>query len=208
MSKQINQKTNAIKATVTKYNASLDALEQWVRDLPTEIMFEQAKDPNSQLYSHLHHQPTSDTVPFAVKRSAIDLHQFLLRCKEEQELLILEVDRLFKHYIEKKVELDAICNSVAETRLATGVVAISKKELVEINNMLFALYSQLSTCSKVENIKSNVCAAIEAVHALPKPYVAHDVDFGTVDSSTEQELLNDEELLDFSEQDSDSEYED
>jgi hypothetical protein len=206
LSKQITQKTNAIKATVTKYNASLDALEQWVRDLPTEITFEQAKDPNSQLYAHLHLQHTSDTIPFAVKRSAIDLHQFLLRCKGEQQLLILEVERLFKHYIEKKVELHTICKSVAETRLDTGAVAIAKKELAEINNMLFTLCSQLSMYSNVENVNSDVCAAIEAEHALLKPYAAYDADCETVDSSAEHS--DDEELLDLSDQDSDCEYED
>ena len=121
-------------------------------------------------------------------------------------MLILEVERLFKHYIEKKVELHTICKSVAETRLDTGAVAIAKKELAEINNMLFTLCSQLSMYSNVENVNSDVCAAIEAEHALLKPYAAYDADCETVDSSAEHS--DDEELLDLSDQDSDCEYED
>ena len=99
--------TNAIKAAVTKYNASLNALEDLVQDLPEEMQFDEAKDPQSQLYSHLHHEPTNDNIPFAIKRSAIDLHQFLQRCKEEQELLIQEVERLIKHFITRKEKLNA-----------------------------------------------------------------------------------------------------
>ncbi|XP_028415964.1 uncharacterized protein LOC114539523 [Dendronephthya gigantea] len=74
LSKQISQRTNAIKAAVTRYNASLNSLEDWIQELPAEMQFEEAKDPNSVIYSHLNHQQTNDTVPSAVKRAAIDSH--------------------------------------------------------------------------------------------------------------------------------------
>lgn len=199
LSKQITQKTNAIKATITKYNASLKALEDWVQSLPEEIQFEQAKDPDSLLYSHLQNQPTNDNIPFTVKRSAIDLHCFLQRCKEEQELLGLEIERLFRYHLVKRKELvDYIAKHAhVQSNFARGAVAIATKQLDEINNTLFKLCSDLPGHSNEERPFS----AIAAEHALLKHFVINDSE--TVTDESVHDQLEEEESLDFSD-DSDS----
>ena len=89
LSRQINLKTNTIKSTVTNYNASLTALQDYVNGLPDELEFDEVKDPESVLYSSVCEDETKD-VPLTVKRSAIDLQCFLERCKEEQMFLLKE----------------------------------------------------------------------------------------------------------------------
>lgn len=37
-----------MKATITKYNASLSSLQDWVETLPQELQFDQAKDTVQQ----------------------------------------------------------------------------------------------------------------------------------------------------------------
>ena len=204
-------KTNKIKAAVTKYNASLNALEDLVQDLPEEMQFDEAKDPQSQLYSHLHHEPTSDNIPFAIKRSAIDLHQFLQRCKEEQELLIQEVERLFKHFITRKEKLNAYVagHSGQQPKAVAGAICIARKELVEINNTLCALYSKLSeylTHERLDILPIHE-RKVEAEHALFKS-ITTDVETMLGSELVETELEEEPELLDFSDNDSDSDHED
>lgn len=206
LSKQITQRTNAIKATVTKYNASLNALEDWIEDLLAEIQFEEAKDPGSQLYCHLYLQPSNDNIPFTVKRAAIDLHNFLERCKEEQELLVVEVERLFNHYVGKKDELEAYVagHSGDQPKLITGVIAIVKKELVEINNILCSIGSVLSDYLTVESINKIPNGKIEAEHASCELCIVDD--FEITSSSTDEVEEEESVLLEFSDDDSDCDH--
>ncbi|XP_028416359.1 uncharacterized protein LOC114540363 [Dendronephthya gigantea] len=146
LSKQITRKTNAIKSVITKYNASLTALQDCVDGLPDELKFDIAKDPESSLYSNFSTQRPVETVPFSVKRSAIDLQNFLERCKEEQELLLEEVENLFMYYIEKRDNFTEILERrcLEESRLSNGICNHIRKEICEINNVLVSLRLTLS----------------------------------------------------------------
>ncbi|XP_028411851.1 uncharacterized protein LOC114534588 [Dendronephthya gigantea] len=141
LSKQINRKTNAIKSTVTKYNASLAALQELVDGLPKELNFDEAKDPESSLYRTYCDESTVESVPFSVKRSAIDLQNFLDRCKEEQQLLLKEMEMLFDHYLKRRdcLEESYQLHSQNDCRLSNGICTVVKSEICETNNILLSL---------------------------------------------------------------------
>ena len=187
-------------------------MEDWVQDLPEEIQFDEAKDSQSQLYSHLHHEPTNDNIPFAIKRSAIDLHLFLQRCKEEQEMLIKEVERLFNHFMARKEKLNAYvaAHSGDQPKAVTGAIFMASNELVEINNTLCVLSFKLSEYLTQErlNILPVHESKVEAEHALFKSIVADDVETMQGHELLEIEREEELELLDFSDNDSDSDHED
>lgn len=205
LSKQITQRTNGIKAAVTKYNSSLSSLEDWIEGLPAELQFDEAKDPGSQLYSHLNCQPSNDDTPFTVKRAAIDLHNFLERCKEEQELLLLEVERLIKFYVGRKEELESylVEHSGDQPKLIRGLIVIARKEVNEINNMLCSLGSMLFEYLTAESIKKIPNVKIESEHASCELDI---MDIFEV-TSTEENDEHESDLLEFSD-DSDCDHDD
>ena len=102
LSRVITQMTNSIKVAVTKYNAALSFWKNRVEGLPEAMKFDEMKDSESPIYEHFRAaSSTMDEVPFVVKRNAIDLHNYVERCKEENEYLNDEMVRLIKH---KKLE--------------------------------------------------------------------------------------------------------
>ena len=114
--------------------------------LPNEIDFDKAKEPDSQLYSALNMETVQDSVPFMVKRSAIDLHNFLERCKEAQELLDTEVEKLISHYESKREELESFITEHSEIStkvVKLGAVGVFRKNVVNVNNTLYLLESAL-----------------------------------------------------------------
>ena len=170
LSKQITQRTNAIKTALGKYNASLKSLEDWIEGLPKEIDFDEAKDPGSQLYGDFKSPAgqNQDTVPFTVKRSAIDLHNFLQRCGEERELLEIEVERLINYYLNQKQELESYGRELTEprTKLMRGAVARFNKEIVNLNNTLYSLACLLADYLPEASKKKLPSFKVEAEHSL------------------------------------------
>ena len=164
-SRQINLKTNAIKSTVTKYNASLTALQDYVNGLPDELEFDEVKDPESILYSNFCEGDTRKDVPLAVKRSAIDLQCFLERCKEEQMFLLKEVERLFIYYFEKIEHYETFLeqHSQEQDKLMNGLRNIAKKGICETQNTLESLRRMLSDyispciVDKLSRVKITTC---------------------------------------------------
>ena len=161
LSRQINLKTNAIKSTVTKYNASLTALQDYVNGLPDELEFDEVKDPESVLYSSVCEDETKG-VPLTVKRSAIDLQCFLERCKEEQMFLLKEVERLFTHYLEKIGHYEAFLqqHSQEQAKLVNGLCNIAKKQICETQNTLESLRCMLSDYLSPHIVDKLSCAKI------------------------------------------------
>ena len=95
--------------------------------LPNEIDFDEAKEPESQLYGGFNIETVQHTVPFTVKRTTIDLHNFVERCKEEQEMLGREVEKLISHYQSKEEELESFItqHSGSQPKFVRGAVAVS-----------------------------------------------------------------------------------
>ena len=202
LSKQITRRTNAMKSAIAKYNPSLKSLEDWVEGLPNEIDFSEAKEPDSQLYSALNMETGQDSVPFTVKRSAIDLHNFLERCKEEQELLDTEVEKLISHYESKKEELESYIteHSGISTKVIKGAVAIFKKDIVNVNNTLYSLgctlcdYLSEETKSKLPTVK------IVAEHAFNQLFSTETFENTPVDETNLSDDECDNESLHFSDE--------
>lgn len=191
-----------MKATITKYNASLSSLQDWVETLPQELQFDQAKDPESVLYCHFNRRPSNNDIPFAIKRTAIDLHNFLERCKEEQKLLLLEVERLFNHYFGEKEKLETYIaqHPGDHSRLMRGINVLIKKKLCEINNMLYWSGSILLDYLSTETISKLPNSKTESGHMGSSEFSA--VEFAEITYNNE---TNEDEqiLLDFSDDDSD-----
>lgn len=210
LSKQITQRTNSIKTTIAKYNASLKSLEDWIEGLPRKIEFDEAKDPRSQLYCDFNFQTNKDTVPFTAKRSAIELHNFLERCKEEQEMLEMETERLVQYYLDKKQELESYINVNGEvqSKILRGTVANFKKDLININNALYSLKHMLNDYLTEASKSKLPFFKIEAEHALsilrPTNIIEDtlEIETSSVDNETDCESL-----LQFSDFESDTELE-
>ena len=117
---------------LAKYNASLKSLEDWGEGLPNEIDLDEAKELESQLYGGFNMETVQDNVPFTVKRTAIDLHNFVERCKEEQEMRGREVEKLISHYQSKKEELESFItqHSGIQPKFIRGAVAVFRKNLL------------------------------------------------------------------------------
>ena len=197
LSRQITLKTNAIKSTVTKYNASLTALQDYVNGLPDELEFDEVKDPESILYSNVCKGDTKD-VPLSVKRSPIDLQCFLERCKEEQMFLLKEVERLFIYYLEKiehyETFLQQHCQEQA--KLMNGLCSIAKKQIRETQNTLESLRCMLSDYLSPHIVDKRSCVKITTCcHMSDK--------LETIEENNDSEYFSDEdsedlvELLDF-----------
>lgn len=195
-----------MKSVIAKYNASLKSLEDWVEGLPNEIDFDEAKEPDSQLYSALNMETVQDSVPFTVKRSAIDLHNFLERCKEEQELLDTEVEKLISHYESKREELESFIteHSGISTKVIKGAVSVFRKNIVNVNNTLYSLGSALCDYLPEETKRRLPTVKIVAEHALSQVFSTESFENIPVNETNVSDDECDNESLHFSdEEDSD-----
>ena len=139
--------------------------------LPNEIDFDEAKEPESQLYGAFNMETVQDNVPFTVKRTAIDLHNFVERCKdEEEEMLGKEVEKLISQYQSKKEELESFItqHSGIQPKFIKGAVAVFKKELVTLNNTLYLLGGMLSDYL-TEEIKSKLPTSVTVAEHASSP---------------------------------------
>ena len=144
MSKQISQRTNAIRVTVKKYNAALASWKDQVEGLPEEINFDNVKDPESTIFQQFQvNVPDQEQLPYSVKRTVIDLHHFIERCKEEMAYLNSEMQRLIQHHENQKSKYQEFINNHADDAAVyvRGLVCISRERIREEENKLFALGS-------------------------------------------------------------------
>jgi hypothetical protein len=151
------------------YNASLAALKEFVDGLPKELTFDDAKDPESSLYLSYCNKCPGETVPFAVKRSAIDMQNFLDRCKEEQQLLLKEVNMLFDHYLERKecLEESYEVHSQDDSKLSSGICTVVKNLLCETNNVLLSLGTILR-----DYLQPRLVDILSGIHATASAHVS------------------------------------
>lgn len=146
--KQITQKTNAIKVAIAKYNTALAFWKDQVEGLPATIHFDEMKDPESPIYQHFRGAAhLQDEVPFALKRNIIELHNFVERCKEENEHLDVELMKLMVHYENQKAHMQSFIDAHVDepTVYIRGLNSLLQKRIRESENKLYALGSLLST---------------------------------------------------------------
>ena len=114
LSRQITKVTNKMKLTMEKCNAATDSLRDYINGLPKRITFDKISDPTSELFSDLDTNETcnpveaSTKVPLYTKRKAIELHLFLKRCEEEEQLLVVERERLLSYYTKTCCKIDEV----------------------------------------------------------------------------------------------------
>ena len=120
LSRQITKVTNKMKLTMEKCNAATDSLRDYINGLPKRITFDKISDPTSELFLDLDTNETcypveaSTKVPLYTKRKAIELHLFLKRCKEEEQLLVVERERLLSYYTKTCCKIDEKLASIAD----------------------------------------------------------------------------------------------
>ena len=143
LSRQITKVTNKMKLTMEKCNAATDSLRDYINGLPKRITFDRISDPTSELFSDLDTDEicnpleASAKIPLYTKRKAIDLHLFLKRCEEEEQLLVVERERLLCYYTKTCCKINEKLASMADLsgprhRFSFG----SKHELLRMRTRL------------------------------------------------------------------------
>ena len=109
-----------MKLTMEKLNAATDSLRDYIIHLPKRITFDEISDPISELFSHLdateicNPAEASTKIPLYTKRKAIDLHLFLKRCKEKEQPLAAEKERLLSYYTKTCFKIDERLAGIAD----------------------------------------------------------------------------------------------
>ncbi|XP_028411455.1 uncharacterized protein LOC114534011 isoform X3 [Dendronephthya gigantea] len=198
VSKQITQRTNSAKVVVEKYNASLAAWKDNVTGLPEELEFDKVKDPESDLYKDFRESTLSeDQVPYSVKKSAIDLHNFIERCKEETSYLKTEMCRLVTyHQTQKSSFLEWLKdnNDSSSTVLIRGIRCILQRKILEEENKLIVLGATFGN-HLPDNVSSSI-PKIEWSHESTMPSTKHVFEnLDQLDDQREQSEEQDDEIL-------------
>ena len=127
---------------MAKYNAALSAWKDQIEGMPTLMAFDDVKDPELPIYRHLKVETSErDKVPFAMKRSAIDLHNFIERCKEECQYIHVEAVRLVKHFQNMRTCYESCMSQQQEdaTVHAKGLRCVVQMQILECDNKLHLL---------------------------------------------------------------------
>ena len=134
------------------------------------------------------------------------MHNFLERCKEEQELLDTEVEKLISHYESKREELELFIteHSGISTKVIKGAMSVFRKNIVNVNNTLYSLGSALSHYLPEETKRRLPTVKIVAEHALSQVFSTESFENIPVDETNVSDDECDNESLHFSdEEDSD-----
>lgn len=116
---------------------TLSEVNGYLPDDALKILYEDAKDPTSSIYSEVEEE--RDTVPALVRRQIIDLSCLHNRCQEELDLLKEEMNRLVS-FIQNEIRLidesvDALLPHT-DTPLNAGLIAcLKKKRMIHCNHI-------------------------------------------------------------------------
>lgn len=160
VSKQITQRTNSLKIAVEKYNASLAAWKNKVDGLPEELDFDGVKDPESNVFDdfrgNTHVENQVPQVPFPVRRSVIDLHNFVERCKEELSYLHVEMVRLVSYHVTEKARFQEWIDENSDDTLVyvRGINCVLERKKREEDNKLCSVGSKYGNFLPFEVVSS------------------------------------------------------
>ena len=102
------------------------------------------KDPESSIFHQFQiNVPDQEQLPFSVKRTIIDLHHFIERCKEEMTYLNSEMLRLIQHHENQKAKYQEFLDRHADDKagFVRGLKCILRNRVCEEENKLFVLGS-------------------------------------------------------------------
>ena len=105
-------------------------------DVP-QILYEDAKDPRSSIYSEV--QEEGDTIPALVRRQIIDLFCLHNRCQEGLELLKEKMNRLVP-FLQNEIRLidksvDALLPHTDNPLNAGMIACLKKKQMIHCNHI-------------------------------------------------------------------------
>jgi hypothetical protein len=102
------------------------------------------KDPESSIFHQFQvNVPDQEQLPFSVKRTIIDLHHFIERCKEEMTYLNSEMLRLIQHHENQKAKYQEFLDTHADDTAVyvRGLKCILRNRVCDEENKLFVLGS-------------------------------------------------------------------
>ncbi|XP_028416218.1 uncharacterized protein LOC114540132 [Dendronephthya gigantea] len=139
-----------------------------IEGLPSFLAFDDVKDPESYLFQDFKSiDDDENNVPFSVKRTVIDLHCLTERCKEEIELINIEVARLVKYHLVRKATFQEIVekHNADHALHMRGLSCVMQKRAYEEENKLYLLRQTLSDSvlevSSLPQHKYGFCNVIE-----------------------------------------------
>ena len=158
LAKQINRVTKSLKRDIEKYNNDDHGMVQQ-ESLPMAISFDEIKDPDSLFWSILY-APSTDSgesqisIPFSIKRKAIDLCHLFDRAREEQVLLKNEMRNAFHHYHHQhELITDFILasniNPIVD-EVQYGELLFSRRKLLHIESRLLKIKKAFSSYIEID----------------------------------------------------------
>ncbi|CAB4040520.1 Hypothetical predicted protein [Paramuricea clavata] len=209
LAKQINRITKLIKKDIDKYNND-DHGNFQNECLPLTIGFDEIKDPDCAFWLILHVPNAGDSnenqnsIPFNVKRKAIDLCHLSDRAKEEQVLLKDEMRNTFHHY---RQQHDLITDFIMATDNDNAIV-----DEMQFGELLFCrrklLYIECRLLQIQEKFSPHIGIEIPRMIIIPgheEDDVVLEQDDEVVGEENEEEVVIINPLAE--ESDSDCEYE-
>eukprot|EP00795_Rhopilema_esculentum_P005200 gene5200-336_t len=153
LARRVGQYTKRLKLEISKYNAQLSLLKEHILLSVEEVSFEEARDPNSNLYQKFEATLTSlrDKIPFAAKRRIIELYELEKRCDEEQGFLYAECELLLTSKLKTIEMLKKKVEELSRSRSAysLGLRGVLNKHMLIIGNQILF---EKTTYEKFENI--------------------------------------------------------
>ncbi|XP_065071580.1 uncharacterized protein LOC135696194 isoform X2 [Rhopilema esculentum] len=140
LARRVGQYTKRLKLEISKYNAQLSLLKEHILLSVEEVSFEEARDPNSNLYQKFEATLTSlrDKIPFAAKRRIIELYELEKRCDEEQGFLYAECELLLTSKLKTIEMLKKKVEELSRSRSAysLGLRGVLNKHMLIIGNQI------------------------------------------------------------------------
>jgi hypothetical protein len=199
-----------MKLTIEKCNATTDSLRDYINGLPERMTFDQVNDPKSELFSDLDSDEICDPVeasiqvPMYTKRKAVDLHLFLKRCEEEQQLLAVERERLLSYYTNMCCKIDRELASIGDLSRSRHRFSLGSRH--QLLRMRTRFQNELFELKKLFGLPAGETVLMQAeLWNLSMDDVENLIDFEGTAVDTNVQSEDEEDVEELSDIESDSE---
>lgn len=157
LSKQITRVTKDVNKDIAAYN---EAKQSHSNHTHTALTLDAVKDPDNDFWCEYLAAPTDEdcSVPFTVKRKAIDLCHLLDRSKEEQILLKSEMENTWSHYFQQHGKITDFLNSFINHE---NVLDVEYGEAIFLHRKIFQIESML-----IDLKKGFLCTSTKTNHSI------------------------------------------
>ena len=199
-----------MKLTIEKCNATTDSLRDYINGLPERMTFDQVNDPKSELFSDLDSDEICDPVessiqvPMYTKRKVVDLHLFLKRCEEEQQLLAVERERLLSYYTNMCCKIDRELASIGDLSRSRHRFSLGSRQ--QLLRMRTRFQNELFELKKLFGLPAGETVLMQAeLWNLSMDDVENLIDFEGTAVDTNVQSEDEEDVEELSDIESDSE---